>query len=95
MSWNMMFHAIKQELPKFNDYLLKGYREEQIKHCADYMDSVYREAVKLFNGDLVYKGYRVLSPEERIAYNLTTSVSKNRLEVQQSELQLVQYQFQT
>lgn len=94
MSWNMMFHAIKQELPKFNDYLLKGYREEQIKHCADYMDSVYREAVKLFNGDLVYKGYRVLSPEERIAYNLTTSVSKNRLEVQQSELQLVQYQFQ-
>lgn len=94
MSWDNMFESVKDELPKFNDNLLKGFRTQQVNRCAEFMDTVYKEAVKLFNGTLEYKGYRILSPEERVAYNLNNAMIKGRVEIQQSELQLVQYLFQ-
>ena len=95
MSWDMTFEAVKEELPKFNNYVLKDFRKQQVNRCVEFMDTVYKEAVKLFQGALEYKGYRILSPEERVAYSLGASnLIKGRLEIQQSELQLVQYLFQ-
>ena len=29
MSWDEAIGSVKEKLPRFNDYLLKGYREEQ------------------------------------------------------------------
>lgn len=94
MSWDAMFGAVKEELPKFNDYLLRDFRKEQIDKCIEFMHVVYQEAVKLFNGSLQYLGYRILSPERRINYSVENILIKGRVNIQASELQLVEYMFQ-
>ena len=94
MSWNYAIRAVKEQLPKFNDYLLKGYCQEQIGKFKDFIDQVFREAVLLFNGALTYHGYNVLPPERRIAYSVENGLIKGRINIQQSELELVEFMFE-
>lgn len=93
MSWDDVFGDVVAQLPKFNDYLLKGYRQEQVSQFKDFIDQVFKEASLLFNGALEYKGYQVLSPEKRIAYNVENALIKGKVNIQRSELELVQYNF--
>lgn len=93
MSWDAVIGEVKERLPKFNDYLLKGFREDQVRRFKDFIDQVFKEATLLFNGALVYKGYTVLSPEKRIDYSVSNPLIKGRVNIQQSELELVQYNF--
>lgn len=96
--WDQIFGAVKEQLPRFNRHLLVDYRRQQIGQLAEYMDIVYKEAVKLVeSGNLVYKGFVRLTPEERIRH-LIESTSKSgsmrfRLEIQPSEMELVRYIF--
>lgn len=93
MSWDNMFGAVKKQLPKFNDYLLRDFRKKEIGRCIEFMHAVYQEAVKLFGGSLQYVGYRILSPERRINYSVENVLIKGRVNIQSSELQLVEYIF--
>lgn len=94
MSWDDAVLELKNRLPKFNDYLLRGFRKEQANRCAEFMDVVYREASQLFNGTLKYLGYRTLSPEKKVAYSIGNTRAKGRVNIQQSELELVEYMFE-
>lgn len=93
MSWDAVIGEVKTRLPRFNDYLLKGFRQEQVGRFKDFIDQVFKEASLLFNGALEYKGYTVLSPEKRIDYSVSNPLIKGRVNIQQSELELVQYNF--
>ena len=94
MTWDTAFGALKEMLPRPNDYLLKGYRAEQVNRFIEFMHVVYQEAVPLFEGALKYLGYRVLSPEKRVAYNVENVLIKGRVNIQQSELELVEFMFE-
>lgn len=94
MSWNEAIGEVSNRLPKFNDYVLKDYRKEQVARFPEFINVVFQEAVKLFNGDLKYLGYRTLSPERRIAYSVENGLIKGRVNIQQSELELLEFQFE-
>ncbi len=100
MSWDMAIQAVGTQIPGFNDFLIGrpengyGYRGQQINDAPKIMDSVYKEAVKLFDGHLIYHGYRVLSPEERIENLVRGTLTKGKFDIQQSELQLVEFNFE-
>lgn len=94
MSWDEAIGSVKDQLPRFNDYLLKDYREEQVNRFDEFIHTVFQEAIQLFNGDLKYHGYRVLSPEKRIAYNIENGLIKGRVNIQKSELKLLEFMFE-
>lgn len=84
--------AVKQQLPPFNDYLLKTFRKDQINRSVEYVDTVFREAIKLFNGEIIYHGCDILSPEHRLD-ELNDPAFKRGFNIQISELQLVRFTF--
>lgn len=77
-------------MPRFNEYLLKSFMAEQIAGAAEFIEIVFREAVKLFNGTIQYIGMRIIPPEERAIMELDY---KKGCPVTVSELILVEYQF--
>lgn len=93
MSWDSAIGELKTKLPKFNDYLLRGYRKDQIARFPDFMDVVFKEAVQLFDGKLIYEGYHTLNPKEIIDYISGNKLISGRINIQRSELQLIEYLF--
>lgn len=94
MSWNDAFAKLQTVTPKFNDYLLKQYREEQVEHFHDFVDTVFSEATRLFGGDLTYLGSDTLTPEQRIQQTVFNGRRKAAsFSVQNSELEACVYHF--
>ena len=54
--WDKIIDAVNDNLPQFNKYTLRGYRQSQIEMIPDYLDMVFSEAVKRYgfadNGNL-------------------------------------------
>lgn len=93
--WDEIIDSASDALPKFNDYLLNVHRKEQINKCIGFMEMAFKEAIRLFNGEITYIGARVLTPEERI--NATLFDSKypvNTVDVTRTELILVEFKFE-
>lgn len=93
MGWNKALGALKNELPHFNDYLLKGYRREQVARYPDFMSTVFKEAIKLFHGRLKYHGYQILPPEQVVDFYQSYYLFKGKYNIQQSETSLVKFLF--
>ena len=81
---------ISNNIPRYNDYLLRGFMHEQISGAAEFVSTMFGEAVKLFCGVIEYKGYRIFTPERRAEYELTT---RDGCRVTTSDLLLVEYLF--
>lgn len=93
MSWDSSIGKVATKLPPFNDYLLRGYRQDQINRFPEFVEAIFKEAVQLFNGRLAYLGYRIMNPEKVIEYSVTNPLVKGRFNIQRSELQLYEYLF--
>ena len=94
MTWDSAIGKLKTLLPPFNEHTIDGYRKAQVKRFPEFVDTVFREAVPLFGGALIYHGYRVMSPERRIAYNVDNVLTKGKVNIQQSELELLEFMFE-
>lgn len=81
-------------MPKFNSYLLRDYREEQINKFPEFMGTIFREAIKLFRGELDYLEYRIMAPRERLDYVMDNPFIKGKVDIQQSEYSLIEFLFQ-
>lgn len=98
MSWDNAIGELDKQLPDFNDYLLVGYPNEQINNIPDYVECVFKEVTKQFNGQLKYLGREQLPPDARVRYSTGTAATgakkrKNILSVTRSELVLMRYAF--
>ena len=93
MSWDSSIGKLTTKLPQFNDYLLRGYRQDQINRFPDFVETIFKEAVQLFNGKLSYLGCKIMNPEMVIEYSVTNPLVKGRFNIQRSELQLYEYLF--
>lgn len=85
--------AVKTEVPQFNDYLIKGFRQDKMRGIPEYLCTLFSETIKLFEDDLTFDGYDILTPEERIRHMRTTLINKNNVEVQHSSFALYRFKF--
>jgi len=85
-----VIEELNKQIPRYNDYLLRGFMVEQISHAAEFVETMFGEAVKLFNGAITYKTYRVVPPEQRAEWELNKN---GGCRIAVSELLLVEYIF--
>jgi hypothetical protein len=83
-------NAVSVRSPRYNEYLLRNFLAEQISGAAQFIEIVFKEAVKLFSGVIEYIDMRVLLPEERAEKELEY---KKGCPITTSELQLIEYRF--
>ncbi len=83
--WNRIVSAAKQEIPRFNDFLIKEYRQRHIDDLPEYNRIMLEESLKLLPG-VKYLGYHELCPEEFIKLiwskdyaNILKGIDINRL----------------
>ena len=85
--------AVHEALPKYNEFLLKTFREREMGRIVDFVGDVCAEAARLFRGNLDYLGYRYVMPEERAVYEMSPPIFRSGVDIRVSELTLVEYQF--
>jgi hypothetical protein len=89
-----LIKGVSNRLPQLNDYLLRDFRKEQINKSAAFIEIVFKEAIKIFKGEIQYIGnYHILSPEERLEYELNNKITKGNVNIRHCEWILVNYQF--
>ena len=92
--WKKCLTDASHALPDFNDDLLLKFRKRKISEIIDYLDILFKESVKLFDNKLKYVGYKVLSPDERIAYIKSNQILKKKIEIQKSTFNLLAFNFE-
>lgn len=83
-------NAVRARIPQYNDYLLTGYMKEQISGAAEFIETIFKEAVKQLSDMITYVDMRVVLPEERADMELEY---KKGCPITVSELLLVEYRF--
>lgn len=83
-------NAVSDRIPQYNNYLLKTFMADQIAWAPEFIEIVFKEAVKLFNGTIQYVGMKVIEPEVRAGMEIDY---KKGCPVTSSELLLMEYQF--
>lgn len=91
--WDTVALEVKKQYPPFNDFLLKEFRTREVNNSVKHMDMVISEAIKLFGGQITYRGCRILDPMEQIE-NLWQSFIHYGCNIQNSELNLVEFEFE-
>lgn len=94
--WDDIIGTVAHEIPQFNDFMLKEFRKREVGKSKQFMDIVYKEAcaVKPYDNCIKYLGYRVLSPEERIEFKVNNPLIKGQYDIQDTELELVEFLFE-
>lgn len=82
---------LESKMPRYNEFLLRGFMAEQLAGAADFVDVMFREAVKLFGGRINYRGYKTMEPERRAEYELN---ARSGCRITQSDLILIEYVFE-
>ena len=95
MGWNQIVGEVRQQLPQFNNNLLIDYHKQQINSAPEFMDVVFRESVRSLavKVPVEYVGYRIVQPQQQVQYLLGSAISKDKVNIKRSELQLVEYDF--
>ena len=76
--WKSLLTQASDAMPDFNDYLLTKFRKEKISNIKVYLDTLFRESVKRFDGRLQYHGYTVLTPDEQLQYIRQNKILKKK-----------------
>lgn len=97
MSSNIMdniLEKIETKIPDFNDYLLKGFRRYQFRNCFNFIETVFKESIKVIDDNIEYLGYRIVPPEERTEYELKYKIiNKSLVNIKRNEIILLEYMF--
>lgn len=94
--WDDIINKSSNNLPSFNNYLLKQYRNDQISKLDIEMDLFLKEAFSIFEGKVQYRGYRELTPEERAEFILENQSKylKGRIDIFMTSCKLIRYEFE-
>lgn len=80
------------DLPKFNDHMLRHFRRDKMDDIVLYLDAHFRNTIKLFD-NLIYEGYRVLSPMEAVKWKINKSNNRGKIPINKTTNRLVNYRF--
>ena len=89
--WKSRLTKASDLLPNFNDYLLLDFRPQKLEESKEYLEDLFSESVKIFDGRLKYIGWNELTPDERIEYIKNNPITRKRIEVQRSSFNLLRY----
>jgi hypothetical protein len=94
MNFDDIVKAVSDCCPPFNDHACRDFVEETINNSPEFPAVIFREGFKLVPGDLELMGYDVVSPEERVKFELRAATGKSnrpKIPLTVSHLRLVQY----
>jgi hypothetical protein len=101
--WDDIITRCSQSSSNFNDYILRGYRREQLSSyndggklriaSADYFAGVFKEVVKIFGNQLTYVDYEIMSVDEQFRFERDGPYTKQRLDIRHNERVLVDFKF--
>lgn len=89
--WSEIIDEANRNLPQFNRYTLKGYRQDKIREIPDMLDMIFSEAVKRYGytptgeQEVVYKGHRFLTPEECLALDAANTKFSSMVDILRTE----------
>lgn len=94
--WDTIVAEVSKELPQFNKELLLEFRQRQVNRSIEYMDNVYKQAVRALSDKVQvnYLGYRIMSPDEQVKNLTGGALNKDTINVQRSEAVLVEFGFE-
>lgn len=89
-----VLQSVVEELPTYNRYLLEHHHKKSIDGIPDFITQVYQEAVSiLMPGRIRVKGYRHLSPQERIQKEIWF-YRDNNVSINISEIEMYEFEFE-
>lgn len=97
MIMDRIVKTVSDQMPRFNRDLLVEHDKMQIDSSRKFIDTCFQWMIKIVNSpDLIYKGCRVATPEERSDYEIgvkSSNKGNKPLMMILSELQLVIFTF--
>jgi hypothetical protein len=88
------FQAVSSVMPKFDENICRGLATVQMPDALKHVDRLFQSAQKIFPPELVYRGYRMMTPEEE--YRVITqrgSSNTTTLELAKSDMFMVAFCF--
>ena len=85
---------IKRELPPFNNALIRDLREQEIEGLTDFIAERLYECCEVIDPLLKLTDFQVLSPSERLLFELRAPHQTNMVNIRDDEAVLVAYNFQ-
>lgn len=94
--WDRIVGDVAKNVFQFNDFMLLEYRKREVNKSKEFMNIVYKEAVEVkpYAHMIKQLGYRVLNPAERILFKINNTLIRGQYNIQQTELELVEFLFQ-
>lgn len=67
---SLVYNHVADQLPDFNDYLIRGLRKNEVNGLLDFIIDMYEEAIKLFWGDVEITNVSKVSPHDRLKMSM-------------------------
>lgn len=92
---DVLSNIIDTKCPQFNTDITEGKAKELLELAPDYLDSIFRSSIKSLSPsiDLVYEGYRRLSPEEEFKTLIANDPNKIVYDLSISDIYAIEYIF--
>jgi hypothetical protein len=94
MNFDTIIGRVTEVSPKFNDYALRGFVKEHIDDSPAFPAMVLEQGFKYVGGGLEFIDYTILTPEERVKFELQSRPAKStraKIPLTVSHLRLVAY----
>jgi len=85
--------AVKKQLPKFNEDIIRGIRTKEIDGAVDFIVERIREAILVIGEDVELMGWQTVSPYERAIYEINNSKISKSVSIYPDEVILIKFIF--
>lgn len=93
-AWNRVFGKASKQMRQFNEELIYGYRKDKISKIPEFLDKMFQQVMEFFNGQMTYRGYRSLTPEERIDYIINNQITRGSWSIRDTATITMRYEFE-
>lgn len=93
-AWNRVIGLASKQMRPFNDDLIYNYRKDRISKIPEFLDKMFQQVMEFFNGQMSYRGYRSLTPEERIDYIISNQITKGSWSIRDTATITMRYEFE-
>lgn len=93
-AWSRVFGQAAKQTRPFNYDLIYGYRRDKISKIPEFLDKMFVQVMEFFNGQMTYRGYRALTPEERIAYIIDNQITRGSWSIRDTAAITMRYEFE-
>ena len=93
-AWDRVIGEASKMMRPFNLDLIYNYRKDKIAAIPEFLDKMFHQIMEFFDGQMTYRGYRALTPEERIFYLINNQITKGSWSIRDSTFYTMRYEFE-